>query len=134
MALDLNALMDALGVRLATITGLRVYDYSADTAAVPAAIVGLPSQITYDYTKGRGSDRIVIQIFLLVGRTADRAARDQLSAYLAGSGAQSIKAAIDDAQPVGYRSRVMGARNSDQAFTMNGVTYVGAIFDVELID
>lgn len=133
MALDLNATMDALGAALATITGLRVTDYPASTAAVPAAMVGLPTTLEYDSTKGRGLDHVVIPITLLVGNVVDRSARDALSAYLAGSGASSIKAALDGKLGgVVQTARVMGARI--EVVTLGGVDYLGATFDVDIYD
>ena len=133
MSLDLNAVMDAVGTRLATITGLRVYDYPAETASPPAAIVGLPSELEYDFTKGRGSDRAVIPITLLVGKVVERSARDALSLYLAGTGASSVKAAVDgDLGGAAQTVRVMGARV--EIVTLNGVEYLGATFDLEVID
>ena len=92
---SLNALMDAVGIQLKTIPGLRVYDYAADNIAVPAAVVGMPETVEYDQTFARGSDRVVIPVHLLVAKVSDRASRDALSTYLAGSGASSVKAALD---------------------------------------
>ncbi|MGH7426554.1 MAG: hypothetical protein ACREJP_10380, partial [Candidatus Methylomirabilales bacterium] len=89
--LNLNTVMDGLGIRLATITGLRVFDFAAEAVSPPAAIVGMPTEVDFDFTKGRGSDRVVIPITVLVGRVSDRAARDDLSAYVAGTGTKSIK-------------------------------------------
>jgi hypothetical protein len=132
-ALDLNTIMDAIGTALSTITGLRVYDFTAGSQAPPAASVGLPPDVEYDFTKGRGSDRVVVPVTVLVGKVSDRTARDELSAYLAGSGAKSIKAKLDGnlggaAQTV----RVTGA--STQIVTMTqGVEYLGATFDVEVV-
>jgi hypothetical protein len=89
--------------------------------------------VEYDFTKGRGSDRVVVPVTVLVGKVSDRTARDELSAYLAGSGAKSIKAKLDGnlggaAQTV----RVTGA--STQIVTMTqGVEYLGATFDVEVV-
>jgi hypothetical protein len=135
--LDLNSVMDAIGVRLATITGLRVYDYSADQAAPPSAIVGMPEQpIEYDAVMGRGADRVVIPVLVVVGKVSDRAARDALSAYLAGSGASSIKTAIEsgnsDLGGVAQTVRVQTARVD--VVTIAAVDYLGATFDVEVFD
>lgn len=131
MALNLNAVTDALGVRLATITGLRVYDYPADAAAPPAAIVGLPTALEFDATKARGLDRCVIPVMLLVGRVSDRASRDAMSAYLAGTGASSVKAAVDGNLGGAAQSvRVMEARV--EVVTLSAIEYLGATFDVEV--
>lgn len=133
MSLDLNGLMDALGTALGTISGLRVQDYPASVAAVPAAIVGLPSVLEFDATKGRGVDHVVVPVTLLVGMVSERAARDALSLYLAGSGVKSVKAAIDGTLGgVVQTARVMGA--TVEVLTLAGVDYLGATFEVDIYD
>lgn len=136
MALDLNAVMDAIGARLVGVTGLRVYDYAADLASPPAAIVSLPRTVEYDVVAGRGADRIVIPITVLVGRVSDRAARDQLGAYLAGTGASSIKAAIEgnDSNLGGAAQTVRVTEATVDVVTINAVDYLGASFDLEVYD
>lgn len=136
MALDLTAVMDAIGARLVGVTGLRVYDYAADAAAPPAAIVSLPSSVEYDSTAGRGVDRIVIPVTVLVGKVSERAARDKLGAYIAGEGASSIKSAIEGAGGnlggVAQTVRVTGS--TVDVVTIGAVEYLGASFDVEVYD
>ena len=136
MALDLNAVMDAIGARLLGVTGLRVYDYAADGAAPPAAIVALPETVEYDTVAGRGADRVVIPVTVLVGRVSDRAARDQLAQYVSGTGASSVKTAIEggtgDLGGVAHTVRVTGARI--EVVTIQAVEYLGASFDVEVYD
>lgn len=136
MALDLNAVMDAIGARLVGVTGLRVYDYAADGASPPAAIVALPSTVEYDVVAGRGADRVVIPVTVLVGRVSDRAARDQLAGYVSGSGASSVKTAIEGGDPplggAAHTVRVTEARID--VVTIQAVEYLGASFDVEVFD
>lgn len=133
MALDLGAVMDAIGVRLATISGLRVLDYPPDNANPPQAIVSLPEMVEYDYVMGRGADRVVIPIMVLVAKVSDRAARDAIGPYVSGSGAQSVKAAVDgDLGGTAHTARVTGAQI--QVVTIASIEYLGASFDVEVID
>ena len=136
MALDLNAVMDAIGARLVGVTGLRVYDYAADAASPPAAIVALPEMVEYDVVAGRGADRVVIPVTVLVGRVSDRAARDQLAQYVSGTGASSVKTAIEggtgDLGAVAHTVRVTEARID--VVTIGAVDYLGASFDVEVFD
>ena len=137
MALDLNAVMDALGVRLATISGLRVADYPSDSANPPQAIVGLPeTPLEYDAVMGRGADRVVLPVMVLVGKVSDRTARDALSAYLSGTGASSVKAAVEgttgDLGGAAQTVRVMTARVD--VVTIQAVDYLGATFEVEVYD
>lgn len=131
-ALDLNTLMDAVGTRLGTITGLRVYDYLEPIASPPAAIVGMPLEVDYDFTKGRGSDRVTIPVTVIVGKASDRAARDALSAYIAGSGANSIKAVLDgNLGGAVQTARTMSCRI--EVITLEGAEYLGATFDLEAV-
>jgi hypothetical protein len=131
-ALDLNALMDAVGVALAGITGLRVFDFQADAATPPAAIVGMPSEVAYDFTKGRGSDHVTIPVTVLVGRVVDRSARDDLSAYVAGAGSKSVKATLDGNLSGAVQTcRVSAARI--EVVQLGAVDYLGATFDLEVV-
>lgn len=130
MIASLNAVMDALGVRLATISGLRVFDFPPETVSVPAAIVAY-GEVVYDSTYGRGADMATFPVHVLVSRTSDRMARDQLEAYRAGAGAKSVKAAIDgDLGGTVADARV--ASSVVEAIEVNGVSYVAATFQVEV--
>lgn len=136
MALDLNAVMDALGTRLGTIAGLRVADYAADVANPPQAIVSLPEMVEYDTVAGHGADRVVIPVTVLVGRISDRAARDLLAQYISGTGAMSVKLAVEggtgDLGGVAHTVRVTESRVD--VVTIQAVEYLGASFDVEVYD
>lgn len=136
MALDLNAVMDAIGARLVGVTGLRVYDYTADASSPPAAIVSLPRLVEYDAVAGRGADRLVIPVTILVGRVSDRAARDQLGGYLSGTGAASIKTAIEGGDPPlgGAAHTVRVTEATVDVVTIQAIDYLGASFDVEVYD
>lgn len=133
MALDLGGVMDAIGVRLATISGLRVADFPTDAANPPQAIVSLPETVEYDTVMGRGADRVVVPITVLVGKVSDRAARDSLAAYVSGAGAKSIKAAVDgDLGGTAHTARVTGA--TINIVTIQAIDYLGASFSVEVYD
>lgn len=125
--LDFNTTMDALGARLLTISGLRVYDFLADSVAPPAAVVALP-EITYDFTKGRGTDRVVFPVHVLISKVSDRASRDKYGAY-----AVSVKAAVDGTLGgTVHTARVVSAIAS--IMSVAGTDYLAATFNVEVID
>lgn len=133
--LNLNAVMDGLGVALDVIDPLRVFDYPADALVPPAAVVGLPTEVAYDYTKARGSDRATFPIFVVVGEPFSRNARDALAPYLAGAGAQSIKTALEADRTLAGACATLGVvavRSDGSGITVNGVPYTGAIFEVEV--
>lgn len=83
--------------RLETIAALEVhYGFPGKLARVPAAVVYPPERIDFDLTYGRGADaypEMVVVIF--VRRSTNRTMIAEISPYLAGSGAQSIKAKLD---------------------------------------
>lgn len=127
MALDLNPVMDAIGARLLTINGLRVFDFAAENISVPAAVVALPT-ITYDVTKARGVDQATFPVHILVSRVSDRASRDKLSAYTA-----SVKNAIDGTLGGAvHAARVTGSTMS--MMQVAGVDYLAATFEIEVHD
>jgi hypothetical protein len=129
---NVAAVMDALGVRLEEIGGLRVYPYSADRVTPPAAIVGWPEPITYDGTLARGLDSMTFPVWIVVGRVDARSARDTLAAYLDGSGTSSVKAALDGGTYTACDSvRVSTAHV--ESVSIAGTDYLAAILDVEVI-
>lgn len=104
---NIGAVMDELGVRLATVTGLRVFDFPPKSAQTPFAFVDMPSSIDYDATYGRGSDRYTINVYVAVTAQVDRSSRDAVAAYC-GVGVGSIKNALEGATTV-FTTRVQSA-------------------------
>lgn len=129
-AANLTDVMDQLGVALATISGLRVFDFPPKSAQPPFAFVDMPERLDWDLTYQRGSDRATFPVVVAVADVVDRAARDQIAAYAAGSGAQSVKAAIDGAT-VGQTARVMSCEF--RPVQLAAGTYAGCIFDVDVV-
>ena len=85
---------DGLKTRLQTISGLRCYDLIPDQINPPTAIVG-QLDFTFDIDNARGLDLANVDVIVIVQRFSERAGQNRLDAYLAGSGAGSIKAAIE---------------------------------------
>ncbi len=83
-----------LETRLATISGLNARD-KAPATIVPPMAFPLPGTIEFDETMNRGVDSYTFTVRLLVQRAIDQVAQENLDPYLAGSGASSIKAAIE---------------------------------------
>lgn len=133
MALDLNATMDALGVRLATIAGLRVYDYPPDVIAEPAGVIAYPESVDYDLTYRGGADRALFPIHVLTGKVSDRASRDRIGAYVARTGTASVKTTLEADPTLGGvvdSLRVESATFSTMAVA--GLEYLAATFNVEV--
>lgn len=121
--------MDQIGTALATVTGLRVFDFPPKSAQPPFAFVDMPERVDFDLTYGRGSDRATFTVVVAVADVVDRAARDAIAAYAAGSGASSIKAVLD-AATIGTSARVESVEF--RPVTLSAGSYAGAIFDVDV--
>lgn len=133
--MDVKAVMDEIGAKLETIDELRVYPYFADKVMPPGAVVGIPDDITYDESFQRGSDVLTLPVFLMVSRANDRAGSEQLAAYLAGSGARSVKAAVDSKRLTNeYTScdTVRVQRAALGSMTSAGVDLLGVEFTVQI--
>lgn len=128
---SVSAIRDGIKTRLQTITGLRVHDIIPEDVQPPAAVV-VPAGGAFDATMGRGSDDMVFEIRLAVSDAVTRAAQDALDAYLAGSGASSIKAAVDgNLGGAVHFARVAGWDGYGDV-TIGGVSYYGVTFTVEV--
>jgi len=115
---------DGLKTRLQTITGLRAYDLIPDTVVPPCAVVG-QLDFTFDIDNARGLDQAQVDALVIVQRFSERAGQDKLDAYLAGSGASSIKAAIEGDRTLGgtvNTLRVTGAEAG--TYDSQGVTFL----------
>lgn len=126
----LNDVMNAIGSRL-RFFGIRVYDYPADSVTPPAAIVALPEEIVYDETYGRGMERMTLPLIVVVGKASDRAARDAIAAYAAGSGGLSIKGFLEAG---GYAEMhtVRVTRCEFDVVSIAGVDHLAALFDIDI--
>lgn len=127
---DVSAVMDQFGVALATITGLRVFDFPPKSAQPPFAFVDMPERVDYDLAYTRARDRATFTVVLAVADVVDRAARDAISAYAAGTGAASVKAVLD-AATIGESARVTSCEF--RPVTLAAGTYAGCIFDVDVV-
>lgn len=90
-----RALADA--VRDPTVAGLNAYGYVPDSIPEPCFYAG-EVEIDFDSVFGRGLDEMRVTCRLLVARSDDRSGQDTLDQYLAGSGAKSVKTALEDAR------------------------------------
>lgn len=133
--MNLDAVMDEVAERLDAVPGLRVTANPADKVYPPHAIVSLP-EITFDETYGRGGDRYTLPVVVAVGKVVDRAARKKLAPFVAGSGAKSLKQALEGtpAAPAEYEScdslRVQTI--SFDTYAWGAVEYLVAIFTLDI--
>jgi hypothetical protein len=131
----LNDVWDQLAERLRTIPDLRVYARPTDDVKVPstgaAAVVSYPQDIVYDLTYGRGTDELDQPIVLTMPDPESARTAARLSAFVAGSGPSSIKAALE---PTGYTAfdRVVVERAEFDVYTMAGTEVMVAIFHCKI--
>lgn len=127
---DVSAIRAGLGANLASVSGLRVHTFPPDSINPPAAVVAYPD-IDYDATYGRGSDRLVIPVHVVVGKVSERAANARLDTYLSTGGIKSaiesdvtLDSAVDTVRVMSAESNVM---------TIAGQDYLAATFQVEIL-
>lgn len=136
----ISALRDGLETRLATISGLRAHDTAPGQVNPPAAVISPGGDganepaISFDSTMARGSDDYLFLVTLLVQFADDSSAQDKLDGYLQGSGALSVKAAIEGDPSLGGVAHFVHVREVREygEIEYNGVRYLGAVFVVEV--
>lgn len=132
--MNVQAVMEEIGSKLEAIVGLRVFPYNVGKLPPPGAIVGLPDEIAFDKTYGRGVDKMTFPLWVMVARASDRAANHELTAYLSGSGPKSVKQAVNSSPTNTYTSchTVIATRAETGAYTSGGVDLLGAEFQLDV--
>lgn len=138
--MDIAAVRQGLADAAATIDGLNCYGYTPDSVSEPC-FYPLDVTIDYDQTFARGMDQLSVTCIVLASRADDRAGQAKLDAYLAGSGSQSIKAAIEAARGAPGQSSLDGACDDLRVqrvfgygiYEEAGVKLYGAKFQVQVI-
>lgn len=131
--MNVQEVMEGLGSRLETISGLRVAAYPADQVNPPQALVNFPEEMD-DATMGDGSTRAIFPVHLLLDGQNIRSATANLQPYISDTGSQSIKAAIQGDITLG------GAVDSADVIgriveyiTVGSTDYLAATFRVDVI-
>lgn len=128
---SITDIREGLAERLRTISGLRVMSTEPDSVNPPSAAVGLQT-VTFDRAFGRGHDELEFVVRLYASRADDRAGQRKLDSYIAGSGASSVKAAIEGdltLDGAAIQCRVTGVDNYG-VYEVGGTPYYGAEFAV----
>lgn len=121
-----------LSTALDTITGLRVFDHVPDSLSPPAAVVE-PVEVMFDEAMVRGLDKYRAFVLVVVGRMSERSASDRLDLYLAGSGASSIKAAIEADKTLGGACQNLQVTDANpRTVTVSGVEMLSYRFGVDI--
>lgn len=135
-SLDLVAVMDGIAEKLRaidTLAGERTYEWPTLTVNPPCAVVGYPTELNYDATFRRGSDRATFPAWIICGRVDARTTRDAIAAYVGPDGAKQFKEAleVEDPDDPWASLRVMGA--TVEAVNISGVDYQSVRFDLDIL-
>jgi hypothetical protein len=123
--------------RLATISGLRIYEYPPDSVSeIPAAMI-LPKSGKYNLTMKNTAMEYEFELTLLVSRAVDVSnAQECIDDYINPSGAKSIQVAIEGDSTLNGAadtSWLIGFRDYG-GFLYAGQTYLGCKFDLAVRD
>lgn len=91
---DPEALRAALADNLRALSGLQVSEYQLSNPTPPSAMVEV-GPIEYDRANARGTDVWTFVVTLIVSLNSDIGAQKNLDRFLAPSGDQSVKQAIE---------------------------------------
>lgn len=130
--MNVATVMSELGNAADLIAGLRVSAYWADKITPPAAIVTW-SSADFDATYGRGSDRHEFLVTVAVGKISARTSRDDLAKYLAGSGADSVKQAIEQHATTAWDSVRVTRAEAVPVIDVAGNEYLAAQFTCDVM-
>lgn len=120
-----------IATNLATISGLRTTETIPDNPQPPVAVIA-PTSIEYDLTFARGLDQYNFTVTVVVARASERQAQRLLDAFCAGSGASSVKTAIESNRTLSglvQDLRVTAMRNYGTT-TIGETTYLAVEFDL----
>jgi hypothetical protein len=130
----ISDLRTGIAANLATVAGLRTSATVPDSINPPIAVV-MPNSVTYDTAFARsGGDEYEFLVMVIVGRVDERTAQNKLDDYCSGTGANSIKAAIERDKTLGGKAfslRVTSLRNYNQ-LTVGDITYLSGEFVVQV--
>jgi len=100
MAIDVEAVRQALATNLGTISGLRTSGNVPDNPNPPIAVVFLES-VQYDEAFRDGLTTFMFNVMVIVSRADDRTAQRKLNGYISPDGDRSIKKAVESDRSLG---------------------------------
>lgn len=128
-----NAVRQGIAAALDTITGLRCFDYVPDSIAPPAAVVE-PLEVTYhEANVSTGLQYYRAFVLVIVGRMSDRSSQDRIDAYLANTGAASIRAAIEADRTLGGACSTLNVVEAlPRSVVVSGIDMTAYRFEVDI--
>lgn len=138
MAWTLTAVRAGIAARVDTIPGLRAFAEAPATVPVPAAVVTpVPGGDFVDYDETfEGAATLMLVIALYIQKVSESAAQGSLDAYIAATGASSIKAAVDCGATADWEWAVVGNPRDYGQYVVgagpSAVAYLGCVFPVRV--
>lgn len=128
---------DGLVTNLSTIDGLNVAKWIGQSIQTPMAVVGWPS-VNYDDAYGRGLDSWTVPVQVFVGLADNKSAVERLESYMDGSGATSVKAAIEASPTLAGACDDVRVSDLAEAFeaqdtTSPSIVYLAAQWNVDVL-
>jgi hypothetical protein len=122
-----------LAIALGTVPGLRVADHLPEQINPPVAVIQLQS-VTYHRTMQGGVSEWSFVVALVAGRMGDRAAQVQLDDWIAYSGTQSIRAAIETDLTLNGKCQtlIVGDMVRISPVTLGDASYLSTEFNVTI--
>jgi hypothetical protein len=132
---DVATIAAALQTALQSIDGLRTAPYLADTISPPVALVAV-DEVAYHCAFAGGDVVHTFTVFVIVGRSSDRAGLQLAEAYMSQAGnPQSISGAIEADRTLGGVVSTLKVTKSGpmSSLSINGQpTYISVPFAVEV--
>lgn len=131
--LNLSEVAVEIAERLALIDGLNAFHFQPGSISPPSAIVlnPNPGDLEYDRTYGRGLDRVTLPLVVFVGRADVRTSQELVRLYLDGSGAKSIKTALE-AGPYASLHTIRVTVGGVDGYSLGGVEHLVALLDLDI--
>lgn len=134
---SLTEIRDAIARQLNTIDGLHAHATVPSQLVLPAAVVEGPIEVDFLQAMGRGVDKWLIPVRVLVGLAGDhRVAQDRLDEYLDSLSERGVKTAIEAGE-----SNLSGTVDSVQVnraagygtYKVGSNDYLGVEFEIEVL-
>jgi hypothetical protein len=132
--MNVQTVKTEISTLLATIPGIRAFDWGKGSGVPPMALVGWPDEVQYVQTYGRGQTRIPdLAVLVGIGKVSERTAAVRLGAYLDETGAQSIPAKIESRTGAWVACDVVTVTSAKiMIITLGGVDYLAAEFHLDI--
>ena len=122
--MNISSVRNGIKKNLSSIEGLRAYDLVPDVVVPPCVVVG-QLDFTFDLNNARGLDQANLDVFVIVQRFSERTGQDKLDTYLAGSGDNSIKAAIESDRTLGGACNTLRVTSAESGtYQMGDIDYL----------